>query len=133
MSIAAPLIGTVNPVLYDIIEYNHEMEYHNGVIIIMQPGWYTCTMNTRGANQNSASAAIASHVFVENVIKSHTRRSVNLIMLDSIRFNLSYGPTTATATYSAYFNQFDLVQAKKQGYPSIGDALEEWFECRMIP
>ena len=29
-------------------QYNHEMEYHNGVIIIMQPGWYTFTASTRG-------------------------------------------------------------------------------------
>ena len=66
--------GTVNPVPYEVIDYNHQMEYHNGVIIIMQPGWYTCTAATRGNNENSTSTGMGVMIVVDNRDKTYSRR-----------------------------------------------------------
>ena len=109
------LIGTVNPVTYEIVEYNHEMEYHNGVIIVMQRGWYTCTANTRGSTVDEW---ITIYILVENRAKSGGR-------------NFALG--TATTTYSGYFDQFDLIQTQKAYGLSVGHIQDDWFECRMIP
>ena len=64
----------MNPVLYDIIDYNHEMEYHNGVVIIIQPGWYTFSANTRGAESNPLGECIGMRIVVENRDKSYGHR-----------------------------------------------------------
>ena len=66
--------GTVSPITYDVVDFNHEMEYHNGVIIIIQSGWYTCTANTRGKSSNSSSTDITIWILVENREKSYGRR-----------------------------------------------------------
>lgn len=66
--------GTVNPVSYEVIDYNHQMEYHNGVIIIMQPGWYTCTAATRGNNRNPTSTGMGVMIVVDNRVKTYSRR-----------------------------------------------------------
>ena len=39
--------GTINPVQFDVIKFNQQIEYHNGVVIIMQPGYYTFTVQAR--------------------------------------------------------------------------------------
>ena len=105
----------MNPVPYEIVQYNHEMEYHNGVIIIMQPGWYTCTANTRGESDDEW---IGVHILLENRMQSHGK---------------NFGWGTATTTFSGYFNQFDLVQAEKERGSSQGHVHDDWFECRMMP
>ena len=74
VSTAQKLSGTVNPVTYEIIDYNNEIEYHAGVIIIMQPGWYTCTASSRGDSGNSASSALGIYIIVENREKSYGNR-----------------------------------------------------------
>ena len=66
--------GTVNPVLYDNMEYNHDIEYHNGVVIIMQPGSYKFTATIRGANGNSASQCIGLFIAVDNRDKVYGNR-----------------------------------------------------------
>ena len=71
------------------------MNYHNGVIIIMQPGWYTFTANTRGW---PAEDYIALHIRVENRAVSYARAT---------------GWDTTTVTYTGYFNQFDLGRFSK--------------------
>ena len=70
---AKQLSGTVNPVTYDVVNYNHEMEYHNGVIIIMQPGYYTCTATTRG----HSNGMINIYIMVENREQAYGRRFVD--------------------------------------------------------
>ena len=54
-----------------MVEYNHQIEYNNGVIIILQPGWYTFTANTRGANENKSDERISIMMVVDNVDRSH--------------------------------------------------------------
>ena len=66
------------------------MEYKNGVILIMQPGWYTFTASTRG---HPAHDHIAHHIRVENRSVSYARAT---------------GWDMTTVTYTGYFNQFDL-------------------------
>ena len=77
------------------------MEYKNGVILIMQPGWYTFTASTRG---NPANNYIALHIRVENTIVSSARAT---------------GHDTATVIYTAYFNQFDLGRFSKNEFHNI--------------
>ena len=91
------------------------MEYHNGIIIILQSGWYTCTANTLGKTSNEM---ISLHIALEDELKSCAN---------------SHGATTATTTFSGYFNQLDLVQVRKAGGSSVGHVHDDWFECRMIP
>ena len=50
VSTAKKISGDVNPIQYDIIDYNDEIEYNNGVVLILRPGWYTFTSNIRGAD-----------------------------------------------------------------------------------
>lgn len=68
------LYGEMNPVSYDIIQYNHDMEYHNGVIIIIQSGWYTCTANTQGNPSNSNTSGVGLNILVDNRRRSYGRR-----------------------------------------------------------
>ena len=46
------------------------MQYKNGVILILQPGWYTFTASTRG---HPAHDHIALHIRVENRAVSYAR------------------------------------------------------------
>ena len=82
----------------------HQIEYKNGVILIMQPGWYTFTANTRG---NPARNSIALHIRVENRAVSYARAT---------------GYDTTTVTYTAYFNQFDLGTFSKFHFCTIFDS-----------
>ena len=61
------LKGDVNPIQYDVIEYNNDIEYNNGVIIILQPGWYTFNANIRGSNLNDASQFISEVIVIDNI------------------------------------------------------------------
>ena len=105
----------MDPIPYDQIQYNHEMEYNNGYIIITQPGWYTCTANTRGFNKDENCGI---HIAVEGRMVSYGQ---------------SYSWATATTTYSKYLNQFDVVHAQKEWGPTQGHIHDNWFECRMMP
>ena len=66
--------GTITPIRYEVIQYNHLIEYNNGVVIILYPGWYTFTANTRGnaAGQDH----IAVQICVENRPESYGQRLV---------------------------------------------------------
>ena len=76
------LVGTVNPITYRDVDYNIDMEYHNGVIIIIQPGYYTCTANTRGDSANSINENIGLYIVYENRDKSYSRRFINRIVCE---------------------------------------------------
>ena len=39
--------GTVNPVFFDRVQFNEDIEYKNGVVLILQPGYYTFTVQAR--------------------------------------------------------------------------------------
>ena len=148
--------GTVNPVSYEVIDYNHQMEYHNGVIIIMQPGWYTCTAATRGNNRNPTSTGMGVMIVVDNRVKTYSRRFAHresklksskliwilvsglllqwqLILVISIRWSIEYMLNPQKTRIHLHTIQFDLVQAKKDGGTTSGSVTDEWFECRMIP
>ena len=70
------LVGTVNPIPYRGVDYNIDMEYNNGVIIIIQPGYYTCTANTRGYYANSINENIGLYIVYNNSDKSYSRRFI---------------------------------------------------------
>ena len=136
VSTSKPQVGTVKPVIYDIVDYNHGMVYHNGIVLIIEPGWYSFTTNSRGADNNSASQTIGLHIAVNNSGKSYAERWIQVVSIPNEDF-FSYGRSTVTTTYSGYFNQFDFVQVYKGSWvstaPSRGHVHNEWFEGRMIP
>ena len=39
--------GTINPVVFDQVIHNEHIEYHSGFVLIMQPGYYTFTVQAR--------------------------------------------------------------------------------------
>ena len=39
--------GTVNPVFFERVQFNEDIEYKNGVVLILQPGYYTFTVQAR--------------------------------------------------------------------------------------
>jgi len=39
--------GSVNPVFFERIQFNEQIEYKNGVVLILQPGYYTFTVQAR--------------------------------------------------------------------------------------
>ena len=109
VSTAKSSSGTVNPVAYEVIDYKHQMEYHNGVIIIMQPGWYTCTAATRGNNKNSTSDGIGVFIVVANREKTYSRRFANRKSKSrSLKLYFSKWSASAQATYSDYFNKVNI-------------------------
>ena len=55
--------GTVNPVNFDQLVYNEYMEYHNGVVFIMQPGYYTFTVQARNGVKGRE---LALYILIEN-------------------------------------------------------------------
>ena len=74
-TITGPVIpGAVNPINYEIVEYNNQIEYNNGVLIILQPGWYTFTANTWGANENKSTERLSMMMVVDNVDRTHAAR-----------------------------------------------------------
>ena len=71
------LSGSVNPVKYEVIEYNEHIQYNNGVILIMQPGWYTFTAQIQGPHNDDDNITINLWILVDNTYKSHARRFVS--------------------------------------------------------
>ena len=55
--------GTVNPVNFDQLVHNEYMEYHNGVVFIMQPGYYTFTVQARNGVKGRE---LALYILIEN-------------------------------------------------------------------
>ena len=39
--------GIVNPVFFERIQFNEQIEYKNGVVLILEPGYYTFTVQAR--------------------------------------------------------------------------------------
>ena len=39
--------GSVNPVFFERIQFNEQIEYKNGVVLILQPGYYTFIVQAR--------------------------------------------------------------------------------------
>ena len=62
---------------YEVIEYMEQIEYNNGVILIMQPGWYTFTAHIQGPHNDDANTVINLWILVDNTNKSHARRFVS--------------------------------------------------------
>ena len=73
----------MNPIKYDVIEYNDEIEYNNGVIIILQPGWYTFNANIRGSNANDSNKFISVVIVIDNVRKVHAKRYLQPVQVGS--------------------------------------------------
>ena len=55
--------GTVNPNYFDRVQFNEEIEYKNGVVLILQPGYYTFTVQARAFK---AGDNIGLYIKVEN-------------------------------------------------------------------
>ena len=60
------LSGLVNPIKYEKIEYKNQIEYNNGVILIMQPGWYTFTDNIMGPYKDTSNKSLSMWILVDN-------------------------------------------------------------------
>ena len=56
--------GTINPVFFDKVQFNEQIEYKNGVVLIMQPGYYTFTGQVRTTVEDGI---IGLWINVENV------------------------------------------------------------------
>ena len=69
--------GDVNPIKYERTEYNYQIEYNNGVIIIMQPGWYTFSAYIRGPHFDNSNSCIGIGIVVDNSRKTYSTRFVN--------------------------------------------------------
>ena len=69
---------TVNPIKYEIVNYNDQMEYNNGVIIIMQPGWYTFTASILGPYQDNSYSVTEIWIMVDNSQKTYCKRLVGV-------------------------------------------------------
>ena len=54
--------GTVTPVFFERIQFNEQIEYKNGVVLILQPGYYTFTVQARPY----PGAKIGLYINVEN-------------------------------------------------------------------
>ena len=63
--------GTINPVFFDRVQFNEEIEYKNGVILIMQPGYYTFTVQARAYETG---ASIILQIKVENIAMTFGKR-----------------------------------------------------------
>ena len=70
------LSGTVNPINYETIKYKHGIEYNNGVALIMQPGWYSFTVNIQGPYRDSTQHGVHIWLHVDNVGVAHGYRYV---------------------------------------------------------
>ena len=55
--------GTVNPVFFDKVQFNEDIEYKNGVVLILQPGYYTFTVQARAFKKGEK---IGLYIKVEN-------------------------------------------------------------------
>ena len=63
--------GTINPVFFDRVQFNEEIEYKNGVILIMQPGYYTFTVQARAIKKGDI---IGLYIKVENIAMTYSQR-----------------------------------------------------------
>ena len=63
--------GTVNPVYFDRVQFNEEIEYKNGVVLILQPGYYTFTVQARA---NKTGDFIGLYIKVENIAMTYSQR-----------------------------------------------------------
>ena len=72
VSMSKPIpAGTVNPVFFDNVQFNEGIEYKNGVVLIMQPGYYTFTVQARAY---SSVASIILQIKVENIAMTFGKR-----------------------------------------------------------
>ena len=55
--------GCVNPVTFDHLLHNENIEYHNGVIIITRPGYYTFTVQARNGVKG---CELELYILIEN-------------------------------------------------------------------
>ena len=130
------LSGTVNPINYERIEYKHQIEYTNGVVLIMQHGWYTFTANILGPYRDSKKK-IHIWLLVDNVGVAHGFRYIRFLTTYLVKERvfklhfLSLGGTTSI-TYTQYFNKFQLVQVKKSEGLNRANPHDDYFEGRMI-
>ena len=63
--------GTVNPVFFDHVQFNNQIEYKNGVVLIMQPGYYTFTVQARAYKPGDT---MKVYIKVENIVMAYGRR-----------------------------------------------------------
>ena len=63
--------GTVNPVFFDTVQFNEQIEYKNGVVLIMKPGYYTFTGQVRTTIQDGI---IGLWIRVENARMAYGER-----------------------------------------------------------
>ena len=66
--------GNINPVIFDRRIYNENMECHNGVILIMQPGYYTFTVQARNGANWPKGCELAIYILIENRTVSLAKR-----------------------------------------------------------
>ena len=66
--------GTVNPIQWEKIEYKHQIEYRNGAILILKPGWYTFTANLMGPYKDRSNSAMHMWLVVDNTNMGHGYR-----------------------------------------------------------
>ena len=63
--------GCVNPVKFDHLLHNENIEYHNGVIIITRPGYYTFTVQARNGVK---CRELELYILIENRPVAHAKR-----------------------------------------------------------
>ena len=55
--------GTINPLVFDTVVHNEHIEYHNGIVLIMQPGYYTFTVQGRNGVKGRE---LALYILIDN-------------------------------------------------------------------
>ena len=139
VSTGKKLSGDVNPIKYDIIDCNHEIEYNNGVVLIIRPGWYTFSANIRGDDSMRADQFTNFWIAINQSHESHGGTWVDFLtdkMCMAAYFNylhFSPGRGHSTTQYTGYFKQFDMVHTRVITTVSRGHKHDQWFEGRMIP
>ena len=66
--------GNMNPVVFDRRIYNENIEYHNGVVLIMHPGYYTFTVQARNGANWPKGCELALYILIENRTVSLAKR-----------------------------------------------------------
>ena len=66
--------GNINPVVFDRRIYNENIEYHNGVVLIMHPGYYTFTVQARNGANWPKGCELALYILIENRTVSLAKR-----------------------------------------------------------